>query len=92
MVILTSMGEVIGLKDPNGFRPLCLGKVNGSYVLASETCAFDLVEAELIRELEPGEMVIISQDGVRSLFPYPKTQPSFCIFEFIYFFRFIIIF
>ena len=87
LVILTSMGEVIGLKDPNGFRPLCLGKVNGSYVLASETCAFDLVEAELVRELDPGEMVIISDDGVRSLHPYPKTKRTFCIFEFIYFAR-----
>jgi len=87
MVILTSMGEVIGLKDPNGFRPLCLGKVNGSYVLASETCAFDLVEAELIRELDPGEMVIISDKGVRSLHPYPKAKRTFCIFEFIYFAR-----
>lgn len=87
MVILTSMGEVIGLKDPNGFRPLCLGKVNGSYVLASETCAFDLVEAELIRELDPGEMVIISDEGVRSLHPYPKAKRTFCIFEFIYFAR-----
>lgn len=87
LVILTSMGAVIGLKDPNGFRPLCLGKVNGSYVLASETCAFDLVEAELVRELEPGEMVIISDEGVRSLHPYPKTKRTFCIFEFIYFAR-----
>ncbi len=87
IIMLTSRGEVIGIKDPNGFRPLCLGKLNGNYVLASETCAFDLVEAEFIRELDPGEIVIISDKGIKSLKPHPKTQPSFCIFEFIYFAR-----
>jgi amidophosphoribosyltransferase len=87
MVMLTSKGEVIGIKDPNGFRPLCLGKLNGHYVLASETCALDLVEAEFMRELDPGEIVIISEDGIRSLKTRPKVKPSFCIFEFIYFAR-----
>ena len=87
MVLLTNKGEVIGIKDPNGFRPLCLGKVNGNYVLASETCAFDLVEAEYIRELEPGEIVIISDEGIRSLNPHPAPKRTLCIFEFIYFAR-----
>jgi amidophosphoribosyltransferase len=87
MVLLTNKGEVIGIKDPNGFRPLCLGKVNGNYVLASETCAFDLVEAEYIRELEPGEIVIISDEGIRSLNPHPEPKRTLCIFEFIYFAR-----
>ena len=64
-VMLTSRGEVIGIKDPYGFRPLALGKLNGNYVLASETCAFDLVEAEFIRELDPGEIVIINADGIK---------------------------
>ena len=64
-VLLTSEGEVIGIKDPNGFRPLCLGRLNGSYVLASETCALDLVEAEFVRELDPGEIVIIGDKGVK---------------------------
>lgn len=86
-VLLTSKGEVIGIKDPNGFRPLCLGKVNGAYVLASETCALDLVQAEFIRELDPGEIVIISENGVKSIHPNAPIQPSFCIFEFIYFAR-----
>ena len=87
-VLLTSEGEVIGIKDPNGFRPLCLGKLNGSYVLASETCALDLVEAEFVRELDPGEIVIISDDGVRSIQTQPDGAPrAFCIFEFIYFAR-----
>ena len=86
-VMLTSLGEIIGIKDPYGFRPLCLGKLNGSYVLASETCAFDLVEAEFVRELDPGEIVIIGPDGVKSIQTSPVNRRAFCIFEFIYFAR-----
>ena len=88
MVLLTSRGEIVGIKDPNGFRPLALGKLNGHYVLASETCAFDLVGAEFIRELDPGEIVIINEDGIKSL-RHPKAAPrhSMCIFEYIYFAR-----
>jgi len=86
-VMLTSLGEIIGIKDPYGFRPLCLGKLNGSYVLASETCAFDLVEAEFVRELDPGEIVIIGPDGIKSIQTSPATRRAFCIFEFIYFAR-----
>jgi len=86
-VMLTSRGEVIGIKDPYGFRPLCLGRLNGHYVLASETCALDLVQAEFIRELDPGEILIISEDGIRSIkTPVPERR-AFCIFEFIYFAR-----
>ena len=87
MILLTCKGEVIGFKDPNGFRPLSLGKINGHYVLASETCAFDLVEAEYIREIEPGEVVIISDEGLKSYNPHSTTNRSLCIFEFIYFAR-----
>ena len=86
-VMLTSLGEIIGIKDPYGFRPLCLGKLNGNYVLASETCAFDLVEAEFVRELNPGEIVIIGPDGIKSIQTSPATRRAFCIFEFIYFAR-----
>ncbi|MFH1977634.1 MAG: amidophosphoribosyltransferase [Pseudomonadota bacterium] len=86
-VFLTSEGEVIGIKDPYGFRPLCLGKLNGNYILASETCALDLVEAEFVRELEPGEIVIISKDGVKSIKTETASRRAFCIFEFIYFAR-----
>jgi len=86
-ILMTSQGELVGIKDPNGFRPLCLGKLNGSYVLASESCALDLVQAEFIRELDPGEIVIIRDNGIKSLrTPTPKTS-HFCIFEFIYFAR-----
>ena len=87
MVVLTCKGEVVGIKDPNGFRPLCLGQHNGQYLLASESCAFDLVEAKLVRELDPGEIVIISDEGVRSFNPHAHTRRSLCIFEFIYFAR-----
>lgn len=86
-VVLTSEGEVIGIKDPNGFRPLCLGRLNGNYVLASETCALDLVEAEFVRELDPGEIVIIGKDGLKSIKTETPGRRSFCIFEFIYFAR-----
>jgi len=86
-VMLTSKGEVIGIKDPHGFRPLCLGRLNGNYVLASETCALDLLEAEFIRELDPGEIVIIGENGIKSIKPPKPERRAFCIFEFIYFAR-----
>ncbi len=85
--MLTGKGEIIGIKDPNGFRPLCLGRLNGSYVLASETCALDLVQAEFIRELDPGEIVIINGSKIKSLHVKAPADRSFCIFEFIYFAR-----
>ncbi len=87
LVMLTSRGEIVGIKDPYGFRPLCLGKLNGNYVLASETCAFDLVEAEFVRELDPGEIVIIRPESIKSIQTAPAPQRAFCIFEFIYFAR-----
>ena len=87
MIMVTSEGEIIGIKDPRSFRPLCLGKLNGSYVLASESCALDLVEAKLVRELDPGEIVIIGKDGIRSIQMNPAADRAFCIFEFIYFAR-----
>jgi amidophosphoribosyltransferase len=86
-VVLTGKGELIGIKDPHGFRPLCLGRLNGHYVLASETCALDLVQAEFVRELDAGEIVIIDETGVRSLIPEKKVRQSMCIFEYIYFAR-----
>ena len=87
IIVLTGKGEVVGIKDPNGFRPLCLGKLDQSYVLASETCALDLIEAEFIRELDQGEIVIINKDGIDSIKSPVATNRTFCIFEFIYFAR-----
>ncbi len=86
-IMLTSKGEVVGVKDPYGFRPLCLGKLNGSFVLASETCALDLLQAEFIRELNPGEIVIIDEEGLKSIQGPVPDMRAFCIFEFIYFAR-----
>jgi len=86
-VMLTSRGEIVGIKDPHGFRPLSLGKLNGNYVLASETCAFDLVEAQFVRELDPGEIVIIGPDGIKSIKTSPAARRACCIFELIYFAR-----
>ncbi|SNB45589.1 amidophosphoribosyltransferase [Geobacter sp. DSM 9736] len=78
---------MVAARDPYGFRPLCLGKLGGSYVVASETCALDLIEAEYIRDVEPGEVIVIDEKGVTSYFPLRKVQPSPCIFEFVYFAR-----
>jgi amidophosphoribosyltransferase len=86
-VVLCTRSALIGARDPHGFRPLCLGELNGSYVLASETCALDLIEATYVRDVEPGEIVIIDHNGLRSLRPYARVRPSYCIFEFIYFAR-----
>jgi amidophosphoribosyltransferase len=84
-LLLLAEDELIGLRDPHGFRPLVLGELGGAYVLASETCALDLIEATYIREIEPGEMVVINGSGIHSTFPFKRAKPSHCIFEFIYF-------
>jgi len=86
-LLLLAEDELIGLRDPHGFRPLVLGELGGAYVLASETCALDLIEATYIREIEPGEMVVINGSGIHSTFPFKRANPSHCIFEFIYFAR-----
>ena len=79
--------KLIGARDPLGIRPLVLGELDGSYVLASETCAFDIIGAKFIREVDNGEVVIITQDGIESHRPFPKRAPRPCIFEYIYFAR-----
>ncbi len=78
---------LIGARDPRGFRPLCLGKINGAYAISSETSAFDLIQAEYIRDIEPGEIVFIKDGKVNSIKPFPEVKKSFCIFEYIYFSR-----
>jgi len=86
-IVLMSENELIAARDPRGFRPLCLGRLDGAYIVASESCVMDLVEAEFIRELEPGEVILINQDGVKSFSPFPKTPIKQCVFEHIYFSR-----
>jgi amidophosphoribosyltransferase len=86
---LAIMGEreLIGVRDPFGFRPLVIGRLGDAYVLSSETCALDLIEARFVREVEPGEVVIINEEGIRSEFPFDPARKAFCIFEFVYFAR-----
>ncbi|BCG47433.1 Amidophosphoribosyltransferase [Citrifermentans bremense] len=79
--------RMVAVRDPNGFRPLCLGRQGGSYVVASESCALDLIDAEFIREIAPGEMIVIDKNGMNSFFPFKKVDPTPCIFEFVYFAR-----
>jgi amidophosphoribosyltransferase len=87
-LVLLTEDQLIGARDPDGFRPLCLGKKGDAYCLASETCAFDLIEAKFVREVEPGEIVVITKGGVKSVrFTPAKDRSAFCIFEHIYFAR-----
>ena len=79
--------EIIAVRDSFGFRPLCLGRLQSGHVVASETCALDLIEAAYVRDVQPGELVRISQDGVQSYFPFPTRPPQHCVFELIYFAR-----
>ena len=87
-LLLMTQDQLVAIRDPGGFRPLCLGKLNnGAHIVASETCALDLVEAQYVRDIEPGEMLIIDKNGLKSLFPWPAQRKSFCIFEHVYFAR-----
>lgn len=86
MVILTE-DKLIGVRDPHGIRPLCLGKMEEGYVLSSESCALDAIGAELVRDIDPGEIVIIDENGIKSYKYYENTQCQTCAFEYIYFAR-----
>jgi amidophosphoribosyltransferase len=86
LLILSDDG-LFGMRDPHGFRPLCLGKLGDSWVLASETCAFDIVDAQYVRDVEPGEIVLINENGLVSIKPFEKIPSAMCIFEYIYFAR-----
>lgn len=92
-LVLMLNGTLIAARDPLGFRPLCIGKIDGAYVFASETCAFDLIGAEYIRDVEPGEVVFVEGEKLVSMFVIPvktgiqRSKHAFCIFEYIYFAR-----
>jgi len=87
LVVMTDE-SLIAVRDPHGFRPLVLGKVKDAYVVASETCAFRLVDADYLREVEPGEVIEITRDGLKSYFPWGRSTPtSRCVFEYVYFAR-----
>jgi amidophosphoribosyltransferase len=86
-LVLFTPEYFLAARDPHGFRPLCIGRLDGSYVVASETCAFDLINAEYIRDVEPGEVVRIEENSIESHMPLPKEKPAHCVFEHIYFSR-----
>lgn len=86
-LLLMNEDSIIAARDPHGFRPLCLGKLDGGYIVASESCVMDLIEAEFLREVRPGEIIHIHKNGMESYFPFQKTAPKFCVFEHIYFAR-----
>ena len=86
LVILTNK-KLIGARDPFGIRPLVLGSLDGSYILCSETCALDIIGADFVREIEPGEVVIITENGIESINPFSKTEKRLDLFEYIYFSR-----
>lgn len=85
-VTILTKTTLYAFRDPHGFRPLSLAKINGSYAISSETCAFGIIGAEKIRDIEPGEVIKITRNGLKSYFS-PKKKKSFCIFEFVYFSR-----
>jgi amidophosphoribosyltransferase len=86
LVALTSK-KLIGVRDPWGVRPLVLGTLEGAPILASETCALDIIGAEFVRDIEPGEVVVITKDGIESYRPFAPQKSRFCVFEYIYFAR-----
>ena len=86
LVIMTNK-KLIGVRDPLGIRPLVLGKIKNSYVLASETCALDIIGAKFVREVEHGEIIVIEKDSLKSLKPFPQKKDRPCVFEYIYFAR-----
>ena len=86
-LVISTNDSLIGIRDPHGIRPLIMGKLGESTILASETCALDIIGAEFIREIEPGEMVIINKEGIASSSPFKKVSPRPCIFEYVYFAR-----
>ncbi len=86
-LIACAKDQVIGVRDPHGIRPLVLGRLGDAHILASESCALDIIGAEFIRDVEPGEMIVLDAEGVHSKRPFEKVSPRFCIFEYIYFAR-----
>jgi amidophosphoribosyltransferase len=86
LVALTSK-KLIGARDPFGVRPLVLGTLDGAPILASETCALDIIGAEFVRDIEPGEVIVITKDGIKSYHPFAQQPHRFCVFEYVYFAR-----
>ena len=86
-LVALSNEALMGVRDPLGVRPLILGRLGDGWVLASETCALDIIDAEFVRDVEPGEIVVINDQGVHSIRPFGRFRERFCVFEYIYFAR-----
>ena len=86
-LVMLTKDRLVAVRDPHGFRPLAIGRLNGAVVIASETCAMDLIGATYERDVEPGEVLVVSADGVKSLKPFPPARLSHCVFEHVYFAR-----
>lgn len=86
-LVMMTKEKVVAARDPRGFRPLSLGRLGQAWIVASETCAFDLLGAAYVRDIEPGEIIVIDSSGLRSLKPFRKVRPAHCIFELVYFAR-----
>ena len=86
-IVAVAENCVIGARDPHGVRPLVLGQLGDAYILASESCAFDIIGADYVRDIDPGELVVLDENGIHSHRPFPPAQQRFCIFEYIYFSR-----
>jgi len=86
-VVFNTGDSIVAARDPHGFRPLALGRLKNAWVVASETCAFDIIGAKYQRDIQPGEIAVINQKGIKSYFPFKSFRHTFCIFEFIYFAR-----
>ena len=86
-LVMMDQKTLIAARDPRGFRPLCIGQLNGGYIVASETCALDLVQAKYLRDVDPGEIIFIDENGLRSVKPFEPVRSAYCIFEHIYFAR-----
>ena len=86
-LVMMTKDRLFGVRDPHGFRPLALGRLGDAWVMCSETCALDLIGATYVRDVEPGEVVIVSPHGIRSVKPYPPARQSHCVFEHVYFSR-----
>ncbi len=87
-LVFLSEDKLIAVRDPMGFRPMALGRIgNDAHIITSETCAFELVEATFVRNIEPGEMIVIDKDGLRSMRPFPEAPAHRCLFEWVYFAR-----
>ena len=86
-LVLLTKDRLVAVRDPHGFRPLTLGRLGDAWVVCSETCALDLIDAKWIRDIEPGEMLVIGPEGAQSLRPFPPAKHAHCVFEHVYFAR-----